>query len=99
MSEPKFTKGEWVVYDKSMDWGNVGFDELVIGMDSFNQDWRDHYCSHKIIINDTEEEARANAHLIASAPAMYKALEALSTGEGLQPGTTIESILLKARGE
>jgi len=43
--------------------------------------------------------ANGNAHLIAAAPSMYKALEALSKGEGLQPGTTIESILIKARGE
>jgi len=40
----------------------------------------------------------ANAHLIAAAPAMYAALLAMSKGEGLQSGTTIESILLKARG-
>ena len=44
-------------------------------------------------------DAEANAHLIAAAPDMYKALVALSKGEGLQPGTTIEGILLKARGE
>jgi len=41
----------------------------------------------------------ANAHLIAAAPDMYKALDAMARGEGLEPGTTIESILLKARGE
>jgi len=42
---------------------------------------------------------KANAHLIAAAPEMYEALRAMRDGEGLQPGQTIESILLKARGE
>lgn len=41
----------------------------------------------------------ANAHLIASAPDMYEALRSICNGEGLQPGTTIEGILAKARGE
>jgi len=50
-------------------------------------------------INVSENEDIANANLIAAAPEMYEALRALSTGEGLQPGQTIESILLKARGE
>ncbi len=40
-----------------------------------------------------------NAPLIAAAPDMYNALLAMSKGEGLQPGTTIEKILLAARGE
>lgn len=40
-----------------------------------------------------------DAHLIAAAPDMYAALLSLSKGEGLQPGSTIEGILAKARGE
>ena len=41
----------------------------------------------------------ANAHLIAAAPDMYEALRSICNGEGLQPSTTIEGILAKARGE
>lgn len=71
----KFTKGEWIVYDKTMLWGNIRDDELIIGMDSYNKDYADHYCSHKLIIDSNDEESRANAHLIAAAPEMYRELE------------------------
>jgi len=40
-----------------------------------------------------------DAGLIAAAPKLYAALCSLSTGEGLPPGTTIEGLLAKARGE
>lgn len=40
-----------------------------------------------------------DANLIATAPDMYEALRSICNGEGLQPGTTIEGILAKARGE
>lgn len=73
----KFTKGEWIVYDKNDDWGNVGSDELVVGMSSYNKDYTNYYCSHKITIDDSEDEARANAHLIAAAPDMYAMIKEL----------------------
>ncbi len=102
MSDTKFTKGEWIVYDSSMDWGNVNRDELVIGMDSFNHDWTDHYCAHKITIGDDEGEARANAHLIAAAPEMYEMLATIENDSGQVPAwlwDKIQSTLAKARGE
>ena len=85
----KFTKGEWAIVDstnKSLSiWASTSECITAINYDFWDEKYQD--------------ELKANAHLIAAAPDMYKALEALSKGEGLQPGTTIESILLKARGE
>ena len=49
--------------------------------------------------DSTATDRQENARLIAAAPDMYEALLAMSKGEGLQPGVTIERILLKARGE
>lgn len=45
------------------------------------------------------QEVRANGHLIAAAPEMYEALKAIASGEGLQPGQTLERILAKAEGK
>lgn len=45
------------------------------------------------------EQETANASLIAAAPKMYEALLAMSKGEGILPGDTIEGILMMARGE
>lgn len=44
-------------------------------------------------MDDLVEKERKVAH------DMYNALQALSNGEGLPPGETIEKILAKARGE
>jgi hypothetical protein len=46
-----------------------------------------------------KSETEANAHLIAAAPKMYRMLNSLANGEGLQPGDTIERLLAEARGE
>lgn len=85
---PKFTKGEWVVSTCSHRVSVWSENESIIESMTFRYP-------------NTEDEQRvmANAHLIAAAPDMYNALLAMSKGEGLQPGTTIEKILLKARGE
>ncbi len=83
MTQTKFTKGKWIANTYS------------VYVDEPSSPIAD--CGHSPIRNDLEE--LANASLIAAAPDMYAALEAMSKGEGLQPGTTIESILLKARGE
>lgn len=61
----KFTKGEWLVHV------NPQRDEIFIGMDSFNKDPYDYYTAHKVEISCVDEEAIANAHLIAAAPKMY----------------------------
>lgn len=91
MSE--FTKGEWEVIDATLQREQSLFVHVEgVGI----------VCRLTKVIDThipLSKQDIANAHLIAAAPSMYAALEALSKGEGLQPGTTIESILLKARGE
>ena len=88
MSQTKFTPGPWFVHD----------------------DHPQHACYHiapadywhdelATIYSPGDPEADANASLIAAAPRMYAALDALSKGEGLPPGETIERILAAARGE
>ena len=75
----KFTKGEWIAYlhDDDEDFrGN--WNQVIIGMGSYNNDPSNHYCAHKVIIDgveDTDFEGIANAHLIAAAPDMYEMLE------------------------
>ena len=91
----KFTKGEWVENE-----GDSCSKELVITTLDRYGCHQGTICEMDIYFDGEHGEAQqANAHLIASAPNMYAALEAISKGEGLHPGTTIESILLKARGE
>jgi len=87
-----FTKGEWFIedYDSMLEITSKGHGSICTVECSYQLE--------EMLIDPTDEQ-QANAHLISAAPDMYKALEALSKGEGLQPGTTIESILLKARGE
>ena len=98
----KFTKGDWIVYDRTMGWGNIRGEELVIGMGSYNEDYTYHYCSHKITIESDEDEARANAHLIAAAPDMYEMLEMLVNGDSINDHSIekeVKALLTKARGE
>lgn len=94
----KFTQGEWEVLT------NRPAKEInnIVRMNRAIKNKYDavpYICIGGFPDTDPKEEIEANAHLIASAPSMYKALLALSKGEGLEPGTTIEKILLKARGE
>lgn len=71
MSGEKFTKGEWVVYlsDDS--------EQIVIGADSYNEDPSEYFSCHKMLVDcdADDEEAVANAHLIAAAPEMYYEIE------------------------
>jgi len=90
MSDTKFTKGEWFISDSTTNKDISIWSSESNCITSINYGFWD---------ENHQDELKANAHLIAAAPDMYKALEALSKGEGLQPGTTIESILIKARGE
>ena len=94
----KITKGEWIVSDNKI---NSPVRHIVKMPRSKPTKYNGtmYACIGGFDSETQTEEAEANAHLIAAAPDMYKALEAMSKGEGLQPGTTIESILLKARGE
>ena len=104
MSETKFTKGEWIVYVESDDFGRQNYDEIVIGMASYNDDPYGHYCMHKVVIEDeeTSEEAIANAHLIAAAPEMYDMLHSIENDVNQIPPflwDKIQDVLKKARGE
>lgn len=80
MSEAKFTKGPWVVYECDDCHGRQDYDSLVIGMDSFNEMPSCYSSIHRIEIPCAlgDEEGEANAHLIAQAPAMYEMLESAS---------------------
>ena len=100
MSGEKFTKGEWVVYldDDS--------EQIVIGADSYNKDPSEYFSCHKMMVDCDvdDEEAVANAHLIAAAPDMYEKLkeilEYIEESIGESDGTrSIETLLAKARGE
>ena len=85
--ETKFTHGQWFV-------DNTGYFTRIRSGNI--------RASTVCVFQETVIEAKtikANAHLIASAPAMYKALEALSRGECIIYGDSIETILAKARGE
>ena len=105
MSKAKFTKGEWIAYFHANDDFGGGYDQVVIGMDSYNDDPRNHYCAHKVIIDgveDTDEEGIANAHLIAAAPDMYDLLSTIENDNGQVPEwlwDKIQLTLAKARGE
>lgn len=94
MTDTKFRKGQWFV-DSYLNIDNSI--RVVEGnvMISFHPDAFD-------------EESKANAHLIASAPAMYKLLESISleassfVDRGGKATTWLrdaESLLSKARGE
>ena len=85
-NEAKFTPGPWVADDISDFDGTTTITGGITG--------------RKICQNDYSiEEDDHNINLIAAAPEMYEALRAMRDGEGLQPGQTIENILLKARGD
>ena len=105
MSETKFTKGEWIVYTADDDYGNLGYDEVVIGMDSYNENCCNYYCSHKVTIDGVESddvEGMANAYLIAAAPDMYAMLNRIaneSYGAEDVSDEVINKLLAKARGE
>jgi hypothetical protein len=109
MSEPKFTKGDWIMYTPDDDYGDLDYDEVVIGMDSFNEDCGRYYCHHVVKINGVEQdddEGMANAYLIAAAPKMYSKLESIADGLRDAGGAgnnalavEIEELLAEARGE
>jgi len=87
--ETKFTKGPWSVVD----------DGKSISLWASESDCIINEQLHAFPCEDYVLECKANLYLAAAAPDMYEALVALSKGEGLEPGTTIEKILIKARGE
>jgi hypothetical protein len=96
MSEEKFTKGPWAVTKNY-----VGF-EIVFSIDGSPSPCRgEEYLCLSSVSRSFEGEcilkgdtAKANAHLIAAAPAMY---EFIKTYMGGHPEA--EELLAKARGE
>jgi hypothetical protein len=87
MSKPKFTKGKWEISGKTFVYAlnEKGVNQFSLLVDGFGK-------------NGAEiEELSANAHLIAAAPEMYKFLDDLANGRGID--YPIEKLLAKARGE
>ena len=90
MSEAKFTKGEWKIYEyKRAHPNNPSLPHVTI-----------HYGEEEEHIVDTVYEI-ADAHLIASAPEMYAALEHILDNQALGSplALSINNLLAKARGE
>lgn len=81
MSEPKFTKGTWKIAHIDDKYHVLKF-ETGFGI-----------CN--TVMN--EDADLQNAHLIAAAPEMYKFLDDLANGRGVD--YPIEQLLAKARGE
>jgi hypothetical protein len=81
----KFTQGEWKVSPYTSH-------EVEIGGYCFRVP-----APHEVKNNGSFGH-NWNANLISAAPDMFRALVALSGGEGLPAGTTIEKILIKAKG-
>ena len=85
MNPESFTQGDWRVNPYSAN-------EVKLGGSMFRVP-----APHEIRNNGSFGH-NWNANLISAAPDMYRALVALQNGEGLPAGTSIESILNKARG-
>lgn len=86
MSEAKFTKGEW----------KISSDGLSVGVDGFKVARAFSGSATPYVMQTTN-----NAHLIASAPEMYKALIRVQQEGGLSVARhkSISKLLAKARGE
>lgn len=115
MSEAKFSKGEWGVFEygsgevtvfhgKHMNHIDVKSCEIDLNYEEKGfAHWSD---SSELNREIPIEEQQANAHLIAAAPEMYEMLDAVALdlieagGKGnLTTAREIENILAKARGE
>ena len=99
MSETKFTKGEWAILPIENDREYIRIRGVVLGgryKIANVLDLKNHH-------NDAEwckidrAVSMANAHLIAAAPKMYKFLDDLANGRGVD--YPIEKLLSEARGE
>ena len=91
--EAKFTKGEWSISVDCWADGHVsidGFEHSAIAVVVSEMD-----------DGSKKEELSANAHLIAAAPEMYKALVQIQIEGGLSVARhkSITGLLAKARGE
>ena len=88
MSEPKFTKGPWKLFNAKGDIVSTETGDIIIRWDD----------SH------TDDQQIADARLIAAAPEMYDLLLDIVTDYQCMPNPAvmadkIEAVLKKARGE
>jgi hypothetical protein len=111
--ETKFTLGPWAVHKECDGFGSQDWDEIVIGMGTYNESPFCYESHHKVSVSaePDDEEGYANAHLISCAPEMYKLLESLSEMMPMLDEQThpqiemdavkydIDKLLAKARGE
>ena len=103
MSDTEFTPGSWHWREDKWNGGWSGLysdgDTPVLVPQSCNDG--DDGAAWFATVDDAGEEGLRDADraLIAAAPELYEALRYLSTGEGLPPGTSIEEVLGRARGE
>lgn len=107
MNEEKFTPGEWTVHLGIMEptFVHIGKEEDYIDgvtpviAELYHGIVKKFHKSTLIDMDDTEQ--KANAYLIASAPEMYRMLEALHKTLQSVPvlQKEIEKVLKKARGE
>jgi len=93
MSEAKFTKGGWVKDYK----GTIGHIKAISG---FHGSLTPTVARFDVLTPSiSSEEKEANAHLIATAPEMYRMLDAIASLRILPPEHVLERLLAKARGE
>ena len=88
MSEPKFTKGPWKLFNKKGDVVSTETGDLIVKWNAYH----------------TEEQQLADSALIAAAPDMYALLLDIVTDYQCMPNPAvmadkIEAVLKKARGE
>ena len=84
-TETEFTKGNWYINDCGVHWNNPALKRIEICYSEVGE-----------VICDTVY-VEADANLIAAAPEMYKMLDDLANGRGVD--LPIEQLLAKARGE
>ena len=92
MSNTKWTQGEWSLFNDYIEDGNIG-----VAVNLGNEFYQD------IVVLEApcHEEEKANAHLIAAAPDLYDALEALQGEISNELWKSVDAgyALKKARGE
>lgn len=89
MSETKFTKGEWLIANETFIYAmnEIGTNRFESNIQSAGKSAA------------KADELKANAHLIAAAPDMYRMLDAIATLRILPTEEKLNELLAKARGE
>lgn len=99
MSEAKFTKGEWEILPIEDDKEYIRIRGTLLGSKhkiANVVDLKAHYSNADWCKRD-RAESMANAQLIVAAPKMYKFLDDLASGRGVD--YPIEQLLKEVRGE